>query len=299
MVKGMISCIIPTYKRSDTLIRAINSVINQTYKNIEILVIDDNDPNSEESMLVEKRLKDIFDKRLRYIKQLKHINGAAARNVGIKSSNGEFIAFLDDDDEWEYTKLERQMDVFLNDINCSGVSTLYKYYKNGVPIRKCSVYETNDLHKKVLERSVAICTPTVLLKKSCIDESGYFDESLIRHQDIQLFLDFLLKYNIKLLPEYMVRINTELEENRPTTQNIISIKEEFFKKTQRHFEIYDKKVQRQIYSAHYFEIILVAIRERNYKIVIKYIMKIGININAYLSVLRRFKERNRNSITSK
>src|SRR5690554_2886294 len=98
MIKGMVSCIIPTYKRSETLVRAINSVLEQTYKKIEILVIDDNHPNDRFSLMVQKQLEQFNDK-VRYIQQEKHVNGAVARNVGIKFARGEYIAFLDDDDE--------------------------------------------------------------------------------------------------------------------------------------------------------------------------------------------------------
>ena len=108
MVKGMVSCIIPTYRRSDSLIKAINSVLAQTYKNIEVIVVDDNDPDDKYSIMVQDKLATIKDERLRYIKQERHKNGAAARNTGIKASRGEYIAFLDDD-EWLPEKLEMQI----------------------------------------------------------------------------------------------------------------------------------------------------------------------------------------------
>ena len=94
-VQGLVSVIIPTYRRSDMLDRAIKSVLNQTYDNIELLLVNDNIPNDEYSQALLDRVK-IYetDDRFRLILQEKHINGAAARNAGIKEAKGEYIAFL-------------------------------------------------------------------------------------------------------------------------------------------------------------------------------------------------------------
>ena len=105
-----VSIIIPTYKRSDLLERAIKSVINQTYKNIEIIVVDDNVNNSKEHL---QNLK-IIEKypQIIYIKNKKNLGGGLTRNVGIKASTGEYIAFLDDDDEFYPTKIEKQYQLY-------------------------------------------------------------------------------------------------------------------------------------------------------------------------------------------
>ncbi|WP_082394179.1 glycosyltransferase family A protein [Bacillus sp. JCM 19034] len=81
-------------------------------------------------------MKKIDDSRVRYVQQDKHINGAAARNVGIRVSKGEYIAFLDDDDEWLPNKIELQVREIENNKDCEGVTCLYTIYNNGKPIRK-------------------------------------------------------------------------------------------------------------------------------------------------------------------
>ena len=99
----MISVIIPTYNRYELVNRAIDSVINQTYKDIEIIVVDDcsDDPRYEE-------LKN--NKNIKYIRLEKRSGlPACGRNTGIKNSSGDWVAFLDDDDIWMTTKLEKQM----------------------------------------------------------------------------------------------------------------------------------------------------------------------------------------------
>ena len=107
MMDGLVSIIIPTYKGYDTLGRSVKSVLEQSYKNIEIIIVDDNGEGSENQIKTEDVLKSfLVDERVKYIKHKKNLNGSAARNTGFRHSNGEFIAFLDDDDEFLYISIE-------------------------------------------------------------------------------------------------------------------------------------------------------------------------------------------------
>ena len=111
----LVSVVIPTYSRNDMLERAINCALAQTHKNIEVIVVDDNPSDSEYRKMAEaimQKYKD--DSRVRYIQNPENLGGAGARNVGIEASKGAYIAFLDDDDEYYPTKVEKQLDVFLN-----------------------------------------------------------------------------------------------------------------------------------------------------------------------------------------
>ena len=96
----LVSVIIPTYKRPDYLDRAIDSVLNQTYNNIEIIVVDDNNPNTEGRERTEKIMRRYENNpHVIYIKHEYNKNGSAARNTGFKASHGVYLAFLDDDDQ--------------------------------------------------------------------------------------------------------------------------------------------------------------------------------------------------------
>lgn len=290
-IEGLVSCVIPTYKRSDTLLRAIHSVLNQSYKKIEVIVVDDNEPNDEYSRETQNKLSMVIDTRLRFVQQKKHINGAVARNVGIKEAHGEFITFLDDDDEWLPKKVEKQV-TFLNaNKNIDGVSTLYRVYKNGEVIRVCTPYTGVNLHRKVIDRSVSVFTSTILLRRKAFDEAGYFNESLLRHQDLQLLLDFLFDHKIGVLQEYEVKLHADSEINHPNVDKIIDIKKKFFFECHRHLERYGKTEQKEIMAAHYFEIAFAALRARRYGLTLKYLFKIGITPKAYMAVLSRYKNR--------
>ena len=107
MNEELISVIIPTYKRIDTLERALDSVFNQTYTNIELIVVDDNAKFPETREKVEKIIEK-YNGKIKLIKNKDNLGGGLSRNEGIKVASGKYIAFLDDDDEYYPEKLEKQ-----------------------------------------------------------------------------------------------------------------------------------------------------------------------------------------------
>lgn len=109
--KSLVSIIIPTYKRTEKLSRAVKSVLNQTYKykNIEILIVCANESYDEFTAQACEVVESFKDESLRLVTQKAHKNGAVARNAGINASTGEYVAFLDDDDSWVSENLELQV----------------------------------------------------------------------------------------------------------------------------------------------------------------------------------------------
>lgn len=135
MIENLVSVIITTYGRDNKLIfDAINSVRNQTYKNIEIIVVDDNGIGTE----AQKRNQDIFDKEddINYIANKNNSGAQVSRNVGILASKGEYIACLDDDDIWMPEKIEKQVAMIekenLGLVFCNG----YRFYNNDLKSNK-------------------------------------------------------------------------------------------------------------------------------------------------------------------
>jgi len=113
MQEPLISVVIPTYGRTDVALRAVRSVIAQTHKNLEILVVDDNAKKPEIRKRIEEMISEIADPRVRLIQNEKNLGGAVTRNVGIKASSSDYIAFLDDDDEYLPERIEKQYRRFL------------------------------------------------------------------------------------------------------------------------------------------------------------------------------------------
>lgn len=142
-----VSVVIPTYKRPKYLKRALDSVLRQTYKNIEIIVVDDNNSDDEYRIETEKFMKKFNDSRIKYIKHERNKNGSAARNTGIKNSSGKYITFLDDDDEFADQRIEKLVQCMENlDESWVACYTLIKRFVNGKLLDK-----STDVVKDPLE----------------------------------------------------------------------------------------------------------------------------------------------------
>lgn len=289
--KPLVSCIIPSYKRNDMITRSIDSVLAQTYSNIEVLVVDDNEKGSTYSLGLQEIMNGYNNERIKLLTQPCHINGAAARNFGIKHSNGEYIAFLDDDDEWLPTKIEKQVDFLVHNSEYAGASTLSAIYTNGRLKCKSSKYDVDNLQYKVLIRQVDICTSTFLARKSALLAMGAFDEHLIRHQDLQLFVAFLETFKIGLIPEVLVKMHSDSEINRPNVQKLIQIKKEYFKSIDIYLQNYSASERRRIICNHNFEVAYIAFKEHKYSTGLYFLIRSGVSFNAIKDVIGRLKMR--------
>lgn len=288
----LVSCVIPSYKRADTLRRAVNSVLAQTYDNIEVLVVDDNIIGDEYSKALRSIIEEYKgDVRVKLVTQSNHINGAEARNAGVRAAKGEYIAFLDDDDEWLPAKLEKQMGVLNMNPEIDGVSCLYNEYSAGVLFHSCPPYNADDLHKKIFQREVAVFTSTILLRKNALLEAGLFDNTLKRHQDLQLLLDFTKNHKMMVVNEYLVKLHSDSAINRPTYERLLNIKQEFFRVVNPHLNAYSPKEQKLIKAAHSFELAFSALKEKKVRKALKHILSVGFNIPAYKSLMKRMKDR--------
>lgn len=261
--QGLVSVIIPTFGRLTTLERAIKSVIKQTYNNIEILVVDDNEPYSEDSNNVKILIEKIACEKLQLVTQEKHINGAAARNTGIKQAKGEFIAFLDDDDLFLPQKIEKQVE-FLNSLNDSygGVSTKKIYIKNNKIDGVSETWKADDKQSyKIITRKLNVSTCTLLIRHICLDETGYFDEDLQRNQEVQFLGFFTSKYKVELLNEYLTLIDCSDITNRSSAAKILDLKKDYFKAIAPITSKYSKHKQKVIIAYNMLEVVRVYWRD--------------------------------------
>jgi len=197
----IISVILPTYNRGNVISRAIESVLCQTYKNIELIIIDDGSFDNTEEVI--SKYKD----DIKYIKQ-DNAGASSARNNGIRQSQGEYIAFLDSDDQWECNKLQLQYEFFAsNDVAL--VSTDSKTYFEDGSLKKISTRKLVNKSIKSFEDVFMhpyLGTPTVMVKKSVILDEGGFDETLRTAEDIDLFLRISSHNKIGYINKKLVNI---------------------------------------------------------------------------------------------
>lgn len=264
---GLVSVIMPTYKRSDKLVRAIESVLSQTYAYIELLLVNDNEPDDMYTQELLRRVEKFkSNPKFRLILQEKHINGAVARNVGIKEAKGEFIAFLDDDDWWEPKKIAHQVNILKHLSNeWGGVSCRIKQYDNNKLIAKLPKYANGYVYKDILMLKSDFATGTILVRHTALDQTGYFDERLLRHQDLQLLVCFTYKYKLYQLDEFLHCCDISDTQNRPDLEKIIKAKKAFFKSVKSIVNSLTSKEIRCVKSIHHFEVAYIAIKNRNIK----------------------------------
>ena len=184
----LISVIIPYYKKKEYIISSINSVLNQTYKNLEIIIIYD-DLNKEDLNLLKKIKKK--DKRIKIYINKKNLGAGRSRNKGIKLSKGVFVAFLDSDDLWKKNKLKKQI-FFMkkNGINASHTSYTIINSKNKI----IGSRNAKDMSYKLLLKSCDIGLSTVVLKKEIITSKIKF-ANIKTKEDYVLWLKITFNNN--------------------------------------------------------------------------------------------------------
>ncbi len=246
------------------IVRAVESVLNQTYRQIECIVVNDNEKNDAYSLILYERLRPYAEcGKIVLLEQECHKNGAAARNYGIRHARGEYIAFLDDDDWWEKDKTAKEVDfIRKQDEECGAVSTLATYYKGSQVIRKTLPYESGRIFQAIMAREFDVITCSLLMKHEALDDTGYFDENLKRHQEIQLLSFFTEKYSLVLLPEYLTCVCVDDAANRPDSEKLKKYKSDFFKSVEPILMRMRAEDRRYVKYMHKIELIIMYIREK-------------------------------------
>ncbi|MBI3573830.1 glycosyltransferase [Candidatus Kaiserbacteria bacterium] len=200
----LVSVVIPTKNRPELLKRALTSVVAQTYKDFEAIVVDDGD-GSAAAMVAS-----FGDSRIRSIKNNGVHGGGAARNLGIREAKGEFVAFLDDDDAWVPEKLAVEV-WFLNDASAKTAfvfSAVTNVRESGEETSNVPEGKANYL-ERALTRFSGFLTSTLLLRREALLAVGGFDESLPSHQEPDLIIRLSEKYDGISVDKPLTRMSME------------------------------------------------------------------------------------------
>ena len=190
----LVSVIIPKYNRCATLPRCIQSVMEQSFKDFEIVIINDGSTDQTAQFLTS-----IKEKRIRSINLPKNRGGNYARNKGVDESRGKLLAFCDDDDIWMPDKIKQQIDMMQSqniDLCYAGVNS----YTNEDKFIRYTFHRPkyNNLHKAIMDDNFIGAISSVVVKKSMVTSINGFDPSLPALQDWDLFIK-LLKNNCRVL----------------------------------------------------------------------------------------------------
>jgi len=241
-----VSIIIPTYNREKFLTRALNSILIQTFKNFELIVIDDASTDNTEKVLKNFQKK---DKRIKYFRNSQNKGPSESRNIGIRMAKGKYIAFLDSDDEWLPQKLEKQLK-FIENKNAK-VVTCWAYVNDKIRKKKylCKVpYYKNPIPKILKENYILSSPSSVILERKVIDKVGFFD-SLIRYAEDWDYWIRIIKagYNFFVVKEPLLKYHL-WEGGTPGTLNFSKKAKDLNRILEKHKELFLKYPK--IYAKH-------------------------------------------------
>lgn len=244
-----VSVIIPFYNRDKTVIRAIESVLNQTYKCFEIILIDDGSDlkysQNVESFLSSKK----HEINIQYVRQ-ENSGPSKARNKGILLAKGNYIAFLDSDDTWLENKIERQVEFMIKyNIDLLGCN-LYIDSKNKINKFNFTKETLKKLSFKEMLFKHYISTPAAIAKKSVLLDVGMFPEEQRYAEDIFMFTKIARNHRVYILGENLVTIYKPLFGQDGLSKNIKDTEKCMllnFKKFRLENKYYDEKISVVLY----------------------------------------------------
>ncbi len=240
---GLVSVIVPTYNRAHLITETIQSVINQRYKNWELIIVDDGSTDDSQ-----KRIKEFNDERIRYF-AIPHCGIIGkVRNEGMSRARGEYIAFLDSDDLWQLNKLDYQLSLFKTNPQALFVFGHGEQFGNGAtPTPELEFLFVGDVFLPfLLEARFIFYVPTLLFRKEVLKKIISIDETLANAGDIDFFLRMAFYYDgifsndivvkirkhgqshsqdneLKAYDEYLVMIKKHLDEKRLTPKQFVRI----------------------------------------------------------------------------
>lgn len=246
----LVSIIIPTYKSGDTLKVAIDSALDQTYQNIEVIIVDDNNPNTVHRLKTES-IMELYknNSRIKYIQHKKNKNGSAARNTGFRKSSGEYICFLDDDDVFLKNKVQKQVDYLEKNEQFDAVYCWR--FQNGEVVK---YKKTGNLSEELLTLSYTPYTSSIMLRRHCYVALNGFDETYRRHQDYEFILRFFESHSIGVINEPLLKIIGNQVDNTLRGKDLESLKNKFLNQFSEQINRIDKKCsgfRKLVYSRHY------------------------------------------------
>ncbi|MEN8153013.1 MAG: glycosyltransferase family 2 protein [Acidobacteriota bacterium] len=265
-----ISVIIPTFERNFKLKRAVKSVLNQTFQDFQIIVVNDSSNENE----TKKMLNSFNDKRIKYFRNRRNKGGNGARNTGIINSRSDYIAFLDDDDEWYENKLQDQYNYLRNsDKRTGGVwSGFYRVEDGEWKVYKTKIIDNMELFlKEVIFENVIMCAGSnLMVKREVVRETGLFDETLKRHQDLEYIVRILR--NFKLF--YMNKIHSRIYPSRKDDPEILEKAFiPYIKKIEPELIKFSSEDKKNFFAHKYYNFAKLFSEEKNFFKTLKYCLK--------------------------
>lgn len=286
MVKDKVSVVIPTYKRPEMLERAIMSVKKQTYGNIEIIVVDDNGEGTKEQIETKRIIEQFSD--VKYIVHAKNKGGSAARNSGWKVASGNYITFLDDDDEILEDKIFLQVKRLeeLGD-EYGACYTAYHIIMGNGTVQKSATTAEGDVYVQALARSFYVGSGSnLLVRMKWVDEISGYDEEFVRNQDIEFMARLFEKTRVAFVDKDLLRIHLEIRQFTRTLDFYENVTDFYLKKMNCRIEKLSQKERKYVLDTITLERARVANGLGNRKLAFSYIRTVKVSrVIAYVAYL--------------
>jgi glycosyltransferase involved in cell wall biosynthesis len=285
-----VSVVINTRNRCRILPRAIESVLNQTYTNFELIIVDGASTDSTKRIALDYCNK---DSRIKYLYVKENRNGAYCLNLGFKKAIGRYIAVLDDDDEFLPTKIEKQ--VFWMKSSKKSIGILYCWDKvwddkENRLIRERTITNKGNLYSQLLNGPCTGASSEMMITREAIEKVGGFDETITFGADYQFNLNVSEFFEHDVVPEILVITHWNHEYVALTTQKNGNVRSEIIieyyeKILSDHRKGFDKQPQSRYW--HYKQIISAALKTRQYGVVKKYLLE-GLQTKVSLPIKLKF-----------
>ena len=264
-----ISVIIPTFGKPVFLEQSIKSVINQTFKDIELIIVDDNNPDTFARKETEELVNGFVNKdnRIKYIKHEHNKNGAVARNTGFAVAKGKYISLLDSDDEYMPDRLQKCFDIMENAADSiAGVYTGCEFRRGGKVYHVENNVKPGNFLVDTLACKFMFCTGSnIFVRKSVVDELNGFDGAVLRHQDYEFLVRVFEKYDLAAIQEPLVIKNNE-NFNLPNLEKQVAIKKQYLDKFKYIIDTLPEKDVNFIMHGNYINVAENAMAQNNFKV---------------------------------
>ena len=215
-----VSVVVLTHNRPELLRRAVSSILNQTFQDFEIVLVDDASTDSTPEVV-----RGLGDARIKYIRHEVNKGEAGSRNTGVTNSSGQYIAFLDDDDEWLPEKLERQMRLL--ESSPSTVGAVYTGFLKidrltNKAIKQVIPSKRGDIFAEMAGQNWVGTPSTIVLRKECFEKMGLFDEAIVFGTDYDMWIRISKEFHFEYIQEPL--INYSVHENKMSRRPNLQIK---------------------------------------------------------------------------
>ncbi|WP_440764022.1 glycosyltransferase family 2 protein [Natronorubrum sp. DTA7] len=200
----LVSVVVPTYDRPERLVRSLESVAEQTYEALEIVVVDDGSEIPAEAAV--EPLREEFPYEIVVIRHDENRGANAARNTGIREASGDFLAFLDDDDEWAPSKVSRQVGAFRR--SPADVGLVYTALRlvddDGAVVRTTDASAAGDVTRTLLRRNAIGSFSCVMVRAAAAEDAGPLDEAFPTWQDLDWYIRIAERWRVRPISEPLV-----------------------------------------------------------------------------------------------